>query len=110
MTSATRNSASAQGSSSGALAPGWLGVTTTSFAPTDGAMIVDVVPGSPAAAAGLQPGEVITQIDNHPVQSPADLESALTALHAGQQVQIAYQLGSSTYTARVTLKARPSGP
>jgi S1-C subfamily serine protease len=90
--------------------PAWLGVATASFPPTNGAMIVDVVPGSPAAAAGLQPGELITEIDNHPVQSPADLDSALAGLYAGQQAQIGYQLGSSTYTTRVTLKARPSGP
>jgi predicted metalloprotease with PDZ domain len=90
----------------------WLGVDTTSFPVITGAMIVDVAPGSPADAAGLEPGEVITGIDNHPVQTPADLDAALAGLHAGQQVQIQYQLGpgQSTYTTQVTLRSRPAGP
>lgn len=89
----------------------WLGVDTTDF-PINGAMIVDVVPGGPADAAGLQPGEVITRIDNHPVQKAADLDSALTGLHAGQAVQIEYQLGpgQNTYTTQAILQSRPAGP
>jgi S1-C subfamily serine protease len=90
----------------------WLGVDTTSFPVITGAMIVDVAPGSPADAAGLQPGDVITQIDNTPVQTPADLESALAGLHAGRQVQIQYQLGpgGGTYTTQATLQPGQAGP
>ena len=90
----------------------WLGVDTTSFPVITGAMIVDVAPGSPADAAGLQPGDVITQINNTPVQTPADLDSALAGLHAGQQVQIQYQLGpgGGTYTTQATLQPGQAGP
>ena len=90
--------------------PAWLGVATASLPAASGAIIVDVVPGSPADAAGLQPGEVITEIDNHPVNAPADLESALARLRPGQHVQLGYQVGASTYTTQVTLQSRPSGP
>jgi hypothetical protein len=91
----------------------WLGVDTVSFPLTGGAMIVDVAPGGPADAAGLQPGDVITEIDNRLVRTPADLQSALAGLHAGQQAQIGYQQGpspystSAVYTTKVTLRARP---
>ena len=90
----------------------WLGVDTTSFPVLSGALVVDVAPGSPADVAGLQPGDVITQIGSHPVQTPADLDSALAGLHAGQQVQIQYQLGPGmgAYTTQVTLQSRPAGP
>lgn len=110
LTSTADNPAGAQHASGGGIARAWLGVDTTSFPLSAGAMIVDVVPGSPADAAGLQPGEVITEVDSHPVQTPADLESALAGLHAGERAQIGYQLGPSTYTTQVTLQIRPPGP
>jgi len=42
-----------------------------------GAMIVAVEPGSPAEAAGLQPGDVIVEVNGVPVRSVADLAAAL---------------------------------
>lgn len=93
-------------------APAWLGVKTTSVPLANGAMIVNVAPGSPADAAGLQRGDVITEVDDHSTQTPGGLESTLAGLHPGQQVQIAYERGSSagTYTTRATLQARPNAP
>ena len=92
-------------------APGWLGVDAISFPITGGALVVEVAPGSPADAAGLQPGDVITQIGDRPVQSPADLDAALAAMHPGQQVEIQYQQGPITNTTQATLGARPAnGP
>jgi hypothetical protein len=106
----TKNPASAQRTSALRRSPAWLGVDLASFPLGAGALIVNVSPGSPAAAAGLQPGDVITAIDNQPVQTPTELTSALAGLHAGQVVQIGYQQGPSAYTAQVTLRARPPGP
>jgi S1-C subfamily serine protease len=92
-------------------APAWLGVETMTFPLANGVMVVDVVPGGPAAAAGLQPGDVITQIGNQAVQSPADLDSALAGMHAGQRVEIQYQEGPINNTTQATLGARPAnGP
>lgn len=105
-----KTSASAEQSSLLSRAPAWLGVDLASFPLGGGAVIVDVSPGSPAAAAGLEPGDVITEIDNQPVQAPSELESVLAGLHAGQRVQIAYQRGPSVYTTQVTLQGRHSGP
>lgn len=92
-------------------APAWLGVQAIDFPPANGVMVVDVVPGSPADAAGLQPGDVITQIGNRPVQSPTELESALAGMHAGQKVEIQYEQGPNSYTTHATLRAPPAnGP
>ena len=44
---------------------GWLGVQLSTDTATRGARIADVTPGSPAAAAGLTPGAVVTKVDGH---------------------------------------------
>jgi serine protease Do len=45
-----------------------------------GAVIEQVTPGSPADIAGLQPGDVITEVDRHPVHSAADVQKALSSI------------------------------
>jgi S1-C subfamily serine protease len=75
-----------------------------------GVLVGDIVPGSPAAVAGLEPGDVITQIGSRAVASPADVESALAGLHAGERLQIQYQRGSQTYATQATLAVRPANP
>jgi serine protease Do len=44
---------------------------------TKGAHIQGVQPGSPAEAAGLQPGDVIVAVGNHAVTSPAEAAKAM---------------------------------
>jgi serine protease Do len=46
---------------------------------TKGAAVAEVKPNSPAARAGLQPGDVLVEVDRKPV---ASAEAAATALHA----------------------------
>jgi serine protease Do len=48
---------------------------------TKGAVITDVVAGSPAERAGLKPGEVIVEVDRQPVASS---DQAVEALRAGR--------------------------
>jgi serine protease Do len=45
-----------------------------------GAVIEQVTPGSPADNAGLQQGEVITEVDRHPVHSAAEVQKALSSV------------------------------
>jgi len=45
-----------------------------------GAVIEQVTPGSPADNAGLQRGEVITEVNRQPVQSAADVQKALSSV------------------------------
>lgn len=73
-----------------------------------GAMVADVVSGSPAAAAGLEPGDLITAIGGRAVSSPATLGSAVAARKPGTRVSVSYvdQSGWS-HTATVTLTSGP---
>ena len=43
-------------------------------------MIEQVTPGSPADNAGLQQGDVITEVNRQPVHSAADVRKALSAI------------------------------
>ena len=53
----------------------FLGVSTSAH--PDGAEIQSVTAGSPAEAAGLEPGEVITRVDGRPVRDPDDVASGV---------------------------------
>ncbi len=44
---------------------------------TKGAVVSAVQPGSPAEAAGLQPGDVIVGVGTHPVDNPSDAVDAM---------------------------------
>ena len=54
--------------------------------PKNGALVTDVDPRSPAAAAGLLPGDVIVKLDDQPFDSPANLLSRVRRIPAGQRV------------------------
>ena len=103
----------------GRVARGYLGVTLQSVTPavaatnglprTDGVAVLDVVPGSPAAQAGLQSGDLIYGIDDVPVASQRDLQVALTnRLRPGDTVTLKVNRGGAERTVKVTLGERPS--
>ena len=53
-----------------------------------GVAVGSVVTGGPAAAAGIKPGDVITAVNNTPVQSSAELSEVLAGLSPGQAVPV----------------------
>jgi S1-C subfamily serine protease len=68
-----------------------------------GAVIGDVVPGSPAEKAGLKRDDVVTAAASKPVRSPADLREAIQQTGAGRDLGLAVSRGGE----KVTLTARP---
>jgi PDZ domain-containing protein len=109
------------GSKNGGGPPGYLGVemagtpfsfqgSGSGFPFANGVMVVNVIPGSPAAAAGIEPGDVITNVDNKPVTTPAQVNAAIARLHAGDRVQIQYVQSFTTYTTQATLTRPPGSP
>lgn len=68
--------------------------------PTDfgfsGTTVTTVTPGSPAAAAGLTPGMVITRVGNTPVTTQQELSNALAAIQPGTTVSLS--TGRTTQT------------
>lgn len=53
-----------------------------------GALVESVVPGSPAAQAGLHSWDLITSIDGDEVRSPQDVEQNIVKRRAGDEVTI----------------------
>ncbi len=63
-----------------------------------GAIVEDVKPGSPADNAGLQRGDVIMEVDRHPVKSASDVAQALSSVPAGQDALVlVWSNGGSTF-------------
>ena len=61
-----------------------------------GAVIEQVQPGSAADNAGLQRGDVIVEVNRHPVQTAADVQKALSAVPDGQDALVLVWSSSGT--------------
>lgn len=70
-----------------------------------GAFIEEVQEGGPAAAAGLQTGDIVTKIDGKPVETELDLRLALFESSPEKRVEVVYQRDGRTREAMVTLAA-----
>jgi S1-C subfamily serine protease len=89
----------------------WLGVRATDLTPSaaslmsvkGGALLTAVEAGSPAAAAGLRKGDVITQVDDQPIGDASDLVVALRAWSPGERVDVEWQRGTAVSRTGVTL-------
>jgi putative serine protease PepD len=84
----------------------YLGVSTAP-AQNGGAQVGDATAGGPAAKAGIQPGDVITEVDGEHVQSPDDVASAIEDNKPGDKVEVQVDRNGSSHTIQVTLGQRP---
>ncbi len=66
----------------------FLGVATK--ASSEGALIVDVNEGSPAAKAGLKEEDIITQVNKEKIEGPSDLYKVIGQYKADDKITIEY--------------------
>lgn len=94
--------------SDGQVEHAYLGVVIRPAGPgTEGAVVTEVRAGSPADAAGLQPGDVVTAVDGEPVRSPDDLTTAVGEREPGDEIELEIERDGSQRTVTATLASRP---
>jgi Do/DeqQ family serine protease len=71
-----------------------------------GAYVTGLVPGGAAAAAGIQTGDVIVRINDHPVKGSSELQEIIGTYRPGDKVKVSVMRGSSTQVLEVVLRNR----
>ncbi len=100
--------------STGRYARGWLGVGPRDVLPeeaqtfgleaAEGALVTEVIPGSPAQAAGIEPGDVIVRWDGHEIKYSRELnlrvgrtaigaKAAVELIRKGQRLKLEVTVG-----------------
>lgn len=95
---------------------GWLGVALAQVDPVAaarlgvpaGALIARVEPGSPAAAARLRRGDIVSSFDGEEVRDEADLLSFIYSRKPGDKAELGYYRGGEARKVRVTLAEQRS--
>jgi putative serine protease PepD len=65
-------------------------------------------PGSPAARAGLQPGDVIVAINGHPISSTEQFITTVAGYPPGRTITLTVKRAGQTKTIHLTLGVRPA--
>ncbi len=73
-----------------------------------GALVMKVVPYSPAYKAGLRPGDIIIRIDNEDIKSAEDLSGAIRRRRIGDTITIEFWRGRTSYKVKTELEAPPT--
>ena len=95
----------------------WLGFTGRTLDPAvverydlpvdSGAIVVEIVPGTPAEEAGLEAGDIITAIDGAEVESMDQLVVELRKKKIGDTVTIEFYRGDEMIQSQATLEEKP---
>jgi S1-C subfamily serine protease len=73
-----------------------------------GAYVIQVVPGTPAASAGMRNGSVITSVNGQSIGSPADLSNVMHTTKPGDSASISWVDSSGQHSASVQLITAPA--
>ena len=102
---------------SGSVTRGWLGVQIQSLsddaakalglADTNGAIVADVVDGSPAEKAGVQQGDVVLKMNGTTIKDNRDLSRKVAALQVGQTANFTLWRNYRQTNVNVTIAKRP---
>lgn len=94
-------------------ATGFLGIQVAQyivpFTSQTEAVVTGIIPGLPAANAGIVPGDVIVSVTGHTVTSPSGIQALLEPYHPGDRVSVGWQgLSGQAHTATVALATGPA--
>ncbi|MEE9357609.1 trypsin-like peptidase domain-containing protein [Candidatus Vondammii sp. HM_W22] len=101
----------------GRVVRGWLGIAGQDITPElaesfnfrdhSGVLVSGILEGGPADQAGIEPGDIITQIGNHIPSSAHDILNIISAIPPGSSVKIKGLKGTGAYQTKVTVSERP---
>jgi serine protease Do len=102
----------------GKVVRGWLGVSIQPVTPDlakelgmkneKGALIADVMDGSPADKVGLRRGDVITELNGKSVEDISELRNMVADISPGKEVTIKYFRDGNFKTVKVTIEELPA--
>lgn len=72
-----------------------------------GVYVSEVLPDSPAAKAGLEDGDIITELDGKKMQKAADLFNTVAELTVGKQINIKYIRNGKERVTKAIITSRP---
>ncbi|MEE6135918.1 S1C family serine protease [Mycobacterium sp. 050128] len=73
----------------------------------NGARVQRLVDGGPAAGSGIAPGDIITAVDNVPINGPTAMTDVLVPHHPGDVITLHWNSGGGPRSAPVTLGDGP---
>jgi S1-C subfamily serine protease len=113
----TARSIATQLITSGKVARPWLGITGITLSPglskglkldvKEGVLVVQIIPGSPAAQAGLRGGDIITGIDDHKVTGMKQMVRLIDKLKVGETMTLRILRDGQPMDLKVLLAERP---
>ncbi len=95
----------------GRISRGFLGITMTEAGDGSGVSVVDVTPSTPAEAAGVEVGDVVTAVDGKNVSTSKELLAEIGNRFAGDEVRLAIRESDTASNGKevvVKLVERPS--
>jgi len=72
-----------------------------------GAIVENTIPGGPADAAGLEPGDIIYGVNNNPIQSIDDLIKAVEKIGAGNKILLNISRYGKKMKFTITTSSKP---
>jgi Do/DeqQ family serine protease len=101
----------------GKVTRGWLGIGIQPLTPelsksfgvgTDGVLVNQVMPKSPAEAAGIKVGDLILMIDGKPLKDPRELQRVIGETEIGKLLEITIQREKEKRTLKVQIGEMPA--
>ena len=77
------------------------------FTISSGAVVMSVISGSGASAAGVKQGDIIVKIDGTKIASAQDVTSVISLKHPGDNIKVMVVRGKQHLTLTITLGSQP---